>query len=413
MSQSYSYPSSSTVSVSAIGGNGAPAPTTSIQIAGQDPSGDLIPVLVDSNGAIQIQEISPITGFALETTQLQVLSELQSIDGHIPQLAIGSQLIAASLSVAIASNQVVPISASALPLPSGAATEATLAAMSAKLPAALGAQVIAGSMAVNIASDQVVPVSAASLPLPSGAATAANQATEIASLASIDGKLPATLGQKAMASSLAVVIASDQSTVPVSAASLPLPSGAATEATLSALNAKVANDYGAASGAVRTAAQVGNASGVADFNLGNTGTQTLRVSANAAFAGTAASVNSGAADTGTQRVILASNSPGVSGRSKANNSAYNDYSSVNVTTGAYVQLVASTTSATNLLQVFDSSGQTIILAVGAAASEVDQCFIFPGGQGDIPLAIPAGSRVSIKAQTATANSGYIAINFLT
>jgi hypothetical protein len=34
-----------------------------------------------------------------------------------------------------------------------------------------------------------VPVSAASLPLPTGAATAANQATEIASLASIDSKL--------------------------------------------------------------------------------------------------------------------------------------------------------------------------------------------------------------------------------
>lgn len=36
------------------------------------------------------------------------------------------------------------------------------------------------------------------------------------SLASIDGKLPATLGQKAMAASLAVVIASDQSAIPVS-----------------------------------------------------------------------------------------------------------------------------------------------------------------------------------------------------
>lgn len=37
------------------------------------------------------------------------------------------------------------------------------------------------------------PISAASLPLPSGAATAANQATEISSLSSIDGKLSGTL----------------------------------------------------------------------------------------------------------------------------------------------------------------------------------------------------------------------------
>lgn len=47
------------------------------------------------------------------------------------------------------------------------------------------------------------------------------------------------LGQAAMAASIPVVIASDQSAVPISAASLPLPSGAATEATLSALNGKV------------------------------------------------------------------------------------------------------------------------------------------------------------------------------
>lgn len=41
-----------------------------------------------------------------------------------------------------------------------------------------------------------------------------------------------TLGQKLMAASTPVVIASDQSTIPISAASLPLPAGAATEATL-------------------------------------------------------------------------------------------------------------------------------------------------------------------------------------
>lgn len=102
-----------------------------------------------------------------------------------------------------------------------------------------GQQTMANSVPVVIASNQTaVPVSAATLPLPSGAATAANQATEIASLASIDGKF-GSLGQKAMTGSAPVVIASDQSAIPVSAASLPLPSGAATEATLSTLNGKV------------------------------------------------------------------------------------------------------------------------------------------------------------------------------
>ena len=48
------------------------------------------------------------------------------------------------------------------------------------------------------------PISAASLPLPSGAATSANQSTSNTSLASIDGKLPASLGAKAASASLSV-----------------------------------------------------------------------------------------------------------------------------------------------------------------------------------------------------------------
>lgn len=52
------------------------------------------------------------------------------------------------------------------------------------------------------------PISAASLPLPTGAATEAT-------LSALSAKLPSTLGQKTMANSLAVVIASDQSAIPV------------------------------------------------------------------------------------------------------------------------------------------------------------------------------------------------------
>lgn len=73
------------------------------------------------------------------------------------------------------------------------------------------------------------PVSATSLPLPTGASTSTLQTTGNTSVASIDTKTP-TVGQKAMAGSTPVVIASDQSTVPVSAATLPLPTGASTSA---------------------------------------------------------------------------------------------------------------------------------------------------------------------------------------
>ena len=134
----------------------------------------------------------------------------------------------------------------------------------AQLPTVLGTQVVAASTAVNIASDQIVPVSgpltdvqlratsvpvsgpltdaqlraiavpvsATALPLPTGAATSANQATEIASLASIDAKLT---------NPLPVSGAFYQATQPVSVATLPLPTSAATETSLAAAAASVAS----------------------------------------------------------------------------------------------------------------------------------------------------------------------------
>lgn len=96
---------------------------------------------------------------------------------------------------------------------------------------------------VNTSGEQLVAVS--SLPLPAGSATSANQVTQIGlennidvSTHSLDLKTP-TLGQKNMAGSSPVVIASDQSAIPVSAASLPLPSGAATSANQTSILARL------------------------------------------------------------------------------------------------------------------------------------------------------------------------------
>lgn len=174
-----------------------------------------------------------------------------------------------------------PISAASLPLPTGASTaslqtsgNATLSAISVQLPATLGQKTMANSLAVTLASDQgpinvtgntgvaqgsttagelgplvqgavttaaptyttaqtnplslttagalrvdgsgvTQPISAAALPLPSGAATSALQTSGNATLVTISGQLPTTLGQKTSANSLAVVISSDQSPIPV------------------------------------------------------------------------------------------------------------------------------------------------------------------------------------------------------
>lgn len=87
----------------------------------------------------------------------------------------------------------------------------------------------------------------------------------------------------------------------------------------------------------------------------------------------------------------------------------NVYSSVNVTTSAFVQLIASTSAAIKKWDIFDSSGQTLALASGAAASEVIFAYVAPGST-EFEHYLAAGTRVSIKALSATANTGEIVIN---
>jgi hypothetical protein len=238
---------------------------------------------------------------------------------------------------------------------------------------------ITGTNALVVDGSAVTqPVSASSLPLPTGAATSANQTTANASLSSIDSKLtspltvtgPLTdtqLRASAVPVSGTVTANAGTGTFAVSAASLPLPTGAATETTLSSLNTKVPS------------------------NLTVTSTRLL------------------VDGSGVTQPVSGTVSVGNTQRSKVN-LARNDYGSVNVTTGAYVQLIASTSAQATMLEIFDSSGQTLVLAVGAAASEVDQFYINPGGNGQVQLLIPASSRVSIKAVTASATAGYINLN---
>lgn len=182
----------------------------------------------------------------------------------------------------------------------------------------------------GVASGTALPVSAAALPLPSGAATETT-------LAAASAKLPATLGQKAMTASMAVAIASDQSAVSVTSTNLP----------------------------------------------------------------TTVAVNSGATTSSTLRVVTSSDSPGIVGRTYGDSVRYT-YVTAAVTTAAYVQMIASTAALINCLQIFDSSGQTLVLAVGGVGSEVNKLIIPPGGlDGCVPLTIPASSRVSLKALSAT------------
>lgn len=307
-----------------------------------------------------------------------------------------------------------------------------------------------------------------------GLATSAKQDSIITLLTAIDGGIPVALGQTTMAASMPVTLASNQSTLPVSLASQPLPTGAATETTLSALNTKVtAVNTGAVT--ISTALPAGSAIigkvGIDQTTPGTTnGVQvnaalpagsniignvridqttpgtTNGVQINAALpagsniignmridqttvgttngvsiaqlGATAVATGNGVVSAGVLRVALASDTSTNTNPFNVKQVgktvvtfATNDYSSTAVTTGAYVQLVASLASAVTELEIFDSSGEALYLATGAAASEVNQLIITPGGNGRIPVSIAASTRISIKALTANAAVGRIIINF--
>jgi len=258
----------------------------------------------------QVTVSNPITGFALETTLGSVLTELQqkteptdtqpisaaalplpsgaatsalqttgntslsNIDGKLNSL--GQKTMAASVPVVISSDQSpvavsgtvtstaqpgvdigdvtinnaagagavniqdggnsITIDATSLPLPTGAATETTLGTRLADTTFTgrintQGQKTMAASTPIVIASDQTaVPASqsgtwninniSGTVSLPTGAATLTEQQTQSASLASIDAGTPAALGQTTMSASQPVTMASDQSPIGVSLATV-------------------------------------------------------------------------------------------------------------------------------------------------------------------------------------------------
>lgn len=455
---SYTWPSSGGSSANAsVGVNGSTAPLSSTEIGGIGVDGNLHGVSVDNTGKLNVNVSSSVipTGGATSANQVLEIADLDAINTKTP--ALGQAVMASSSPVVIASNQsAVPISAASLPLPTGAATETTLSALNTKVPT-VGQKAMAASSPVVLASDQsAVPVTVASVPLPTGAATETT-------LAAMSAKLPATLGQKAMAASMAVTMASDQASYPIKDGTLEV-TGTVSSAT-NIFAAQDVSNYGNLSlqviitGVATVTCQCSNdgtnyKDQAMGYPSGSGNSTTLVTSSNILFGpvnakwfravvtsygsgsitGTLiARAGSNSADPGL-RTISVSNTVPVSqsgtwtvqpgntpnttawlvnqaGYTKSNTPSYNVYSSVNVTTSAYVQLVASTTSAVRQLQIFDSSGQAMIIATGAAASEVDQIYVPPGG-GVFSLAIAASIRVSVKALTATANTGYLLVDYL-
>jgi hypothetical protein len=97
----------------------------------------------------------------------------------------------------------------------------------------------------------------------------------------------------------------------------------------------------------------------------------------------------------------------------ASNVASLAYASTNVTTSAYVTFVASTPIPTTKIVVCDTSAVLLKMAIGAAGFEVDlllnpisSCFQF-----NLTQVIPAGTRISLKAISGTASTGFASVSF--
>ncbi len=99
-----------------------------------------------------------------------------------------------------------------------------------------------------------------------------------------------------------------------------------------------------------------------------------------------------------------------------------DYSSMSVGPDDYVELVPVTPGLIDFITWFESGGYPMAVAIGPIGAEEDLFFVPPGGfNGQLPMPIPNGSRLSIKClvqplddggNPANVSVGNIVANFL-
>lgn len=263
ISQDYNWPSSSEVNITGIGSpTGNPTPADAVYIAGKNPEGNLTGVAVTDGGAV-------------------IVTPDPASTGNVNLTEVGGAAVSLGIKTAAASIPVTLPSDGTLPLPTGAATSALQTSGNTTLASILldqtnGTQITQISQTTPGTTNGVVVNSSA---LPTGASTSSLQTAGNSSLSTIAsnttdlietetapgtpasfaitvqgnasgvpipvslaastgtssvniaqyGGSSTTLGIKAAAASIPVVIASDQ-VVPISATTLPLPTGAATSA---------------------------------------------------------------------------------------------------------------------------------------------------------------------------------------
>ncbi len=309
-------------------------------------------------------------------TNAYYVLEANPTTGALPVDASGSTIVVTDASVG-PTGSAVPADASYTGLNSGGTLIGAIGDSSGRQVVVGGG--IAGTPAggvvsvQGVASGTAVPISAVSLPLPTGAATAALQP----SLGTAGTASANVITVQGIASMTPLLVNGSGSTQPVSGTVAATQSGTWT-------------------------VQPGNTANTTAWKVdGSAVTQPVSGTVSASNFPATVDTNSGAAGASTIRVIPASGATMPVGRTYGDSVRYT-YATAAVTTAAWVQMIASTAAAINCIQLFDSSGQTLELGIGGAGAEVVSLLIPPGGlDGCIPLKIPASSRVSLKALSAT------------
>lgn len=315
----------------------------------------------------------------------------------------------------------------------GTLTESATAADAGSLPALL--KIIGGYDGTNT---QVIKTDAAgelqidvlTSALPSGAATSANQSTANASLSSIDGKITAVdtgavvvsssalpsgaataakqpalgtagtpsadvISIQGTGSGVPVRIDGSGTTQPVSAVSLPLPTGASTSAAQTTGNASLASIDGKIT-AVNTGAVVVSSSALPS-GAATSANQTTANSSLSSIDGKFGSLGQKAM-TGSAPVVIASDQSALQIKAAVN--ANGSGSAASATVSTVIALTAPASAAGFILQNLDTSTANVRWSIGRTATTLLGQQLQPGRDTGF---IPAGANVSIVSESGTQN----------
>lgn len=328
----------------------------------------LAPSAVKFNLDAVLTDVSEDTGTPGDSVPLPV--KVLDANGLVPDFAteVTSAALLAELELKANLTDTQPVSVASLPLPAGAATEAKQDSAITEL------QDIESE--VQDVEAQLVILNAVDF------ATEAKQddiITELVSLNAVDFASETTLAALLAELQLKADLTETQ---PVSVASLPLPTGAATAANQTTI---IGHVDGIEALLTSIAAE--------DF-----ATETTLAALNAKFNSLGQKTMANSAP-----VVIASDQSNLPTKPQGGDisDAYVKVTG-SVTSGAWVEVIASTAALATGLTVFDATGYAFEIGVGPAASEVRKLVVPPGGlNGLIPLRISAGSRVSIRAINTT------------